>query len=102
MTDPANDSSRSGPKFWKHSAPRIGWPGRACVSIFFSPENASHSLSKTYGRRSLLLFCPIDPQIVRSAFSAGFLSAPVCVSIRRVLRPRNSKASHLRIGGGSE
>lgn len=68
MTDPANDSSRSGPKFWKHSAPGSVGQG-ARVSIFFSAENASHSLSKTYGCRSLLLFCSIDPPVVRPRLS---------------------------------
>ena len=68
MTDPANDSSRSWPKFWKHSAPGSGGPGHACLNIFLA-ENASHSLSKTYGCRSLLLLCPIDPPNCSSRLS---------------------------------
>lgn len=40
VTDPANDSSRSGSKFWKHSAPRSEGRG-ACLNIFSRDERFS-------------------------------------------------------------
>lgn len=51
VTDSANDSSRSGPKFWKHSALPDGIRRSGRVSQYFLPvqNNAFHSLSKTYG-----------------------------------------------------
>lgn len=51
VTDSANDSSRSGPKFWKHSALLDGIRRSGRVSQYFLPaqNNAFHSLSKTYG-----------------------------------------------------
>lgn len=51
VTVSANDSSRSGPKFWKHSALLDGIRRSGRVSQYFLPaqNNAFHSLSKTYG-----------------------------------------------------